>query len=179
MINNIDLDALQSYVELISEKPDEAISAYGITATWKGGVVTEVKTSNQHVGSKEVVKNFTFTIGEPKELLGDNLHPTPQDYLLGGMAGCMMVGFVATAAAKGISLDHVELKIVGNLDLKGFLQVDPSSPVGFAELQFNFDVKGNGTQEQYDEIVEHVRKASPNYRTISDPVAVSVNKLLQ
>jgi uncharacterized OsmC-like protein len=178
MINNIDLEALQSYVALISENPAEAISSYGITATWKGGVQTEIKTANQKVGSKEVVKNFTFTTGEPEELLGDNHYPTPQDYLLGGMAGCMMVGFVAGATARGIVLEHVELKIAGELDLKGFLEVDPDSPVGFREIRFNFHVKGSGSQQDYDQIIKHVQKVSPNYRTITDPVAVSVSRLL-
>lgn len=176
MINNINLKALQDYAVLVTENPQEAISSYGITATWKGGVQTEISTHNQKVGSKEVIKNFKYTIGEPEELLGDNLNPTPQDYLLGGMAGCMMVGFVILASDKGIQLENVELRIIGSLDLRGMLEIDSTASVGFEELQFHFDVKGSGSQEEYDEIIKHVQKISPNYRTISDPVKVSINR---
>ncbi|MFC5046043.1 OsmC family protein [Aquimarina hainanensis] len=102
--------------------------------------------------------------------MGDNSRPTPQDYLLGGLAGCMMVGFVAGASGKGIKLNKVKLHITGTLDLRGFLNVNPESPIGFDTIEFSFDVDGDGTQEQYNDIINNVRQFSPNYRTITDKV---------
>lgn len=177
MLNGINLDGLEQYVKLIKEKPAEAISSYGITAKWLGGVNTEITTHNQMVGSKEINKDFKFTIGEPEELLGKNKYPTPQDYLLGGLAGCMMVGFVARASSKGIKLESVSLTITGDLNLRGFLNVDETAPVGFEEIKFNYDVKGDGTQEDYDAIINNVQQFSPNYRTITDNVKLSVIKV--
>jgi uncharacterized OsmC-like protein len=178
MLNNLNLPALQEYIETVKQKPEEGLLSLGITAAWKGGVNTEITTHSKTLGSKHIERQFTYAIGEPEELLGANQAPNPQDYILGGMAGCMMVGFVATATAKGIKLDDVQLTIKGALDLRGFLDIDPDVSVGFEELQFNFHVKGSGTQEQYDEIVAHVRKFSPGYRTISDPVRVTINTSL-
>jgi len=176
MLNDVNLEALGNYIELIGSEPHEAILASGITARWMGGVNTEITTHAKQIGSILVEKQFTYQIGEPKELLGDNLNPNPQDYILGGLAGCMMVGFVVGATAKGIKLDSVNLHIVGNLDLRGFLEVDPNVSVGFEELCFNFEVSGSGTQEDYLAIAEHVRKISPGYRTISDPVKISISQ---
>ena len=62
------------------------MSENGVVAESRGGVNSEIRTSNQYIGRKEVVKDFSFHVGEPKELLGNNAYPTPQDYLLGGMA---------------------------------------------------------------------------------------------
>lgn len=177
MLNGINLDGLEQYVELITEKPTEAISSYGITAKWLGGVNTEITTHNQMVGTKEIKKDFKFTIGEPEELLGKNAYPTPQDYLLGGLAGCMMVGFVSGASSKGIKLESVLLTITGDLNLRGFLNVDKTAPVGFEEIKFNYNVKGDGTQEDYDAIINNVQQFSPNYRTITDNVKLSVIKI--
>lgn len=179
MLNNVNLEALGNYVALITNKPAEAVAALGITATWKGGVNTEITTHSKKIGSTPVEKRFKYNIGEPEELLGDNLYPNPQDYILGGLAGCMMVGFVVGATSKGIKLDSVNLTIVGHLDLRGFLEVDPNASVGFEELQFNFEVEGSGTQEDYNAIAEHVRKVSPGYRTIAEPVKITINKQLQ
>jgi|SRR5579859_3929514 len=178
MLNNLNLPALQAYIETVRQKPAEGLLSLGVTAAWKGGVQTEITTHGKILGSKHIERQFTYSIGEPEELLGANQSPNPQDYILGGMAGCMMVGFVATATAKGIKLDDVQLTIKGSLDLRGFLDLDPTVSVGFEELQFNFKVKGSGTQEQYDEIVEHVRKVSPGYRTMADPVRIMSNKSL-
>ncbi|MFN1533186.1 OsmC family protein [Vibrio jasicida] len=172
-LNGIKLDDLAAYTQVITEDAMQAISEYGIVAEWKGGVHSEIRTLNQKVGGKEIVKDFSFEIGEPEELLGNNAYPTPQDYLLGGMAGCMMVGFVAGASARGIKLDAVKLTIKGALDLRGFLNVSEEAPVGFDEIQFQFEVTGEGTQADYDEVIASVQQFSPNYRTISDAVKVS------
>jgi len=32
--------------------------------------------------------------------------PTPQDYLLGGLAACMIVGFVVGVSKKGLKLEE-------------------------------------------------------------------------
>ena len=178
MLNGINLEGLNEYIDLITkEEEEEGISSYGITAEWQGGVNTKVTTHNQKVGSTEITKEFSFLIGEPNELLGDNKRPTPQDYLLGGLAGCMMVGFAVNAAKKGIHLDELKLHITGNLDLRGFLNVNKESPIGFEELSFSFDVKGNGTDEQYAKIIDNVQRFSPNYRTIADTVKISAKAI--
>ncbi len=172
-LNGIDLKALKVYTDQITEVPGDAVSSYGIEARWCGGVHSEIHTLNQRLGETEIPKDFQFHVGEPEQLLGDNAFPTPQEYLLGGMAGCMMVGFVAGATAAGIRLDAVTLTVRGDLNLRGFLGVDPDAPVGFAEIQFHFDVAGSGTQAEYDHLIAEVRKNSPNYRTISDAVTVT------
>ena len=178
MLNNLNLEALGQYVDLVKEKPEEGLVDLGVTAHWKGGVNSEITTHRRRLGSRTISKTHTFQAGEPNELLGDDQTPNPQDYILGGMAACMMVGFVAAATTKGIELQDVQLSIVGKLDLRGFLDLDPTVTVGFEELEFKFDVKGNGTEEQYDEIIRHVQKVSPGYHTIADPVKISVNNSL-
>jgi uncharacterized OsmC-like protein len=172
MLNGINLEGLAQYIELITKEKEEAISEYGITAEWLGGTQTKITTHNQKVGSSEIIKDFSFTIDEPNELLGQNKFPTPQDYLLGGLAGCMMVGFVVGASSKAIKINQVKLEINGSLDLRGFLNVDKTAPIGFDKIQFVFYVEGDGTQEQYDEIIYNVQQFSPNYRTFVDNVQV-------
>lgn len=176
MLNNINLEALQGYIDLVKSNSGEGIATFGVTANWQSGVNTEITTHSKNVGSAHAPTKFTYSIGEPTELLGDDKSPNPQDYILGGMAGCMMVGFVVGATAKGIALKSVQLDIAGQLDLRGFLDLDPNVTVGFEELQFNFKVQGSGTKEQYDEIIQHVRKVSPGYQTIANPVKITVNK---
>ncbi|MGH1518699.1 OsmC family protein [Chryseobacterium sp. JK1] len=176
MVNGINLEGLQSYVDLIKKEPNEAVSSYRIQAEWQGGVKTKITAENQCVGSTEIQKDFIFNIDEPVELLGSNSYPTPQDYLFGGLAGCMMVGFVVGASERNIILESVKLTIKGNLNLLGFLNIDPKASVGFEKIEFNFEVNGNGSQKDYDEIIAHVQQFSPNYRTISDAVVLSLSK---
>lgn len=177
MLNGINLEGLETYRSLIAQKPTEAISSYGITAKWMGGVKTQIHTHDQMIGSALSKKDFTFEIDEPLELLGNNSNPTPQDYLLGGLAGCMMVGFVVEASIKGIQLENIELTITGNLNLLGFLNVDDKAPVGFDAIEFQYHVEGDGSEADYDEIIKKVQQYSPNYRTITDSILVTAKKI--
>lgn len=176
MLNNMNIAALEEYIALVKDNPEEGRAIMGITADWIDGVNTKITTNGKKVGSKFNDKQFAFMIGEPEELLGDNQYPGPQDYMLGGMAGCMMVVFVAAATTRGIQLNNVSLTIQGQLDLRGFLNINPSVNKGFGALEFNFHVEGNGTKEQYDEIVAHVREFSPGYNTIANPVIIVRNE---
>ena len=62
------------------------------------------------------------------------------------------------------------IEIDGELDLQGFLGLKTDINPGFPELKFIFHVQGNGTQEQYEKLMERVRMHSPNYNTIKNEV---------
>merc|ERR1711991_1078548 len=121
-------------------------------------------------GNHKLIRDFEFTIDEPTQFLGVNCAPNPAEYMLGGLAGCMAVTFMAGATAMDIKIDKLQLEIDGELDLKGFLGINESSDSGFPELKFIFNVKGNGTQEQYNALLERVSKHSPNFNTIKNEV---------
>ena len=86
---------------------------------------------------------------------------------------CMMVGYVAGAAIKGITLDSVEIATKGTLDLRGFLGLDDQVPPGYEQIDYDVRIKGNGTPEQFEEIHQYVLKTSPNYFNISRPIRMN------
>ncbi|MFT6731450.1 MAG: putative OsmC-like protein, partial [Glaciecola sp.] len=127
-------------------------------------------TKNMVLGEHKLIRDFKFNIDEPSELLGVNSAPNPAEYMLGGMAGCMAVTFMAGATAMNIEINQLQLEIDGELDLQGFLGLNPDVNPGFPELKFIFHVRGTGTQEQYNKLIERVRMHSPNYNTIKNEV---------
>ena len=102
--------------------------------------------------------------------MGVNCAPNPAEYMLGGLAGCMAVTFMAGATLMNIKIDQLQIEIDGELDLRGFLGIDKDIDAGFPELKFIFNVKGSGTQEQYNTLMERVMKYSPNFNTIKNEV---------
>ena len=85
---------------------------------------------------------------------------------------CIMVGYVAGASLHGITLSKLEIETQGELDLRGFLGLDPNVKPGYDSLTYVVRIKGNGTPEQFREIHETVKNTSPNYFNIAKPVAV-------
>jgi uncharacterized OsmC-like protein len=170
MLNNINIAGLSEYANEVKENDIESRTTYGVKLNWESGTKTKVKTKNILFGNHKIVRDFEFAIDEPTQFLGVNCAPNPAEYMLGGLAGCMAVTFMAGATAMDIEIDQLELEIDGVLDLKGFLGLNNDSNIGFPELKFIFNVKGSGTQEQYQKLMDRVTKHSPNFNTIQNEV---------
>jgi uncharacterized OsmC-like protein len=170
MLNNINIAGLSEYANEVKENNIEGKASYGIELNWESGTKTVVKTKNMVLGNHKLIRDFSFTIDEPTQLLGVNCAPNPAEYMLGGLAGCMAVTFMAGATAMNINIDQLRIEIDGELDLKGFLGINTGTNPGFPELKFIFHIKGNGTQEQYNKLIERVTKHSPNFNTIKNEV---------
>src|SRR6266404_3985367 len=77
----------------------------------------------------------------------------------------MTVGYVAQCAVRGITLDSLEIETDGEIDLRGFLGIDPAVPAGYENLNYTVRVKGSGTKEQFAEIHEAVMGDWARYTT--------------
>ncbi|WP_342601922.1 OsmC family protein [Peribacillus sp. FSL E2-0159] len=171
-INGINVPALKGYIEEVTQNPKSAMIDYKVNLQWQGGTKAKVTTKGIQLGDQSLERNFSFIIDEPEQILGKNTHPTPQEYLLGGMGACMMIGYSVGASVMGITLDKLEIDLEAGLDLRGFLEVDPEAPIGFKEVKYTIRVKGNGTKEQYEKLHEAVIKTSPNRATIANAITI-------
>ena len=83
---------------------------------------------------------------------------------------CMMVGYVAEAAVRGVKLASCRIDIAGELDLRGFLGIDPTVPPGYREIEYNVSIEGDGTRKQFEEIHAAVQATSPNFFSIANAI---------
>ena len=72
----------------------------------------------------------------------------------------------------GITLESLAIETEGEIDLRGFLGVDPTMARGYENLRYKVRIKGDGTKEQFAEIHEAVMAISPNFYNLSRPVAL-------
>src|SRR5699024_7421785 len=100
-INEINTQGLKDYIEVIKKEKEEAMIDYKVNLEWQGGNKSKVTTTGIQLGSQKLERDFSFIIDEPEQLLGKNEYPTPQEYLLGGMGACMMVGYSVGASMMG------------------------------------------------------------------------------
>ena len=111
---------------------------------------------------------------EPPVLLGQDNGANPVEQVLHGLAGCLTTSLVYHAAARGIRIDEVESTYEGDLDLHGFLGMDPKVRNGFQQVRVTFKVKGDAPQEKLQELVELAQKRSPVFDMLSHGVPVKV-----
>ena len=134
-VNGIDVDALKQVVSDVSQDPAKGMVRFQVTSAWQGQTRSRATVESFHLGGQEIKRHFEIDVDEPVELLGENTAPNPQEMLMTALNACIMVGYVAGAAMKGIRLDKVEIETSGQLDLRGFLGIDASVPPGYETIQ--------------------------------------------
>lgn len=169
-VNGLDLNALGVVVEAIGKDPGQAQVSFDVTTRWTGQTRSETTVDGFTIAGERVARTHKIVADEPCELLGGDSAPNPQELLMAAVNACMTVGYVAGAAVKGITLDGLEIKTRGKLDLRGFLGLDDQVPPGYEEIEYDVRIKGDGTPEQFEEIHQNVMKTSPNYFNISRPI---------
>ena len=92
---------------------------------------------------------------------------------MGALNACMMVGYVAACALNGIKLEKLKIETEGDIDLRGFLAIDPQVIPGYERISYTVHIKGDGTPEQFEQIHEFVKKTSPNYYNIANAIALN------
>ncbi|MCB9166842.1 MAG: OsmC family protein [Flavobacteriales bacterium] len=175
-MNGFDLEAMHNTVGAIQQ--NSAIAAFQLRAEnrWIGGgrnrsTVQGFYGACQEDTSREVP--FTFTCDEPYVLLGTNKGANPGEVLLYGLLACMTTTMVLLAAAQGVEVEGVSSRIEGDVDLRGFLGLDPGVPEEFSQLRVVFDIPG-ATAEQKAMLIGLAQR-SPVFNTITRPVDVQVS----
>ena len=171
-VNGLDLAALGETVEAIEQDAKKAIVGFDVTTRWTGQTRSETVVDHFTMGGERINRSHKIVADEPCQLLGQDSAPNPQELLMAAFNACITVGYVAGASLKGITLDSLEIKTRGELDLRGFLGLSDEVPPGYESIAYQVSIQGNGTPEQFEEIHQTVMKTSPNYFNISRPIRV-------
>jgi hypothetical protein len=83
----------------------------------------------------------------------------------------MMVGYAAQCAVRGIALESLAIETDGEIDLRGFLGIDPTAPRGYERLNYTVRTKGNVTKEEFTEVHKAVMATSPTSTICPGPWA--------
>jgi uncharacterized OsmC-like protein len=177
-VNGLDVAALSCVVMQVQTDPGKGIVQFRVHTEWKGRTLSETSIDSYTIGGQTVPRRFRVPIDEPNELLGANSAPNPQEMLMAALNACMTVGYVACAAAKGITLDSLAIETSGELDLRGFLGIDPKVRPGYEAIKYTVRLKGKGSEAQFREIHETVLRTSPNYFNLTRPIRLDATLMI-
>ncbi len=177
-LNGINLDTLRGLVGAITQDAAKAKTRWQVTTHWRGGTRSDTRVTNCVIGGKRIAKDFTLRVDEPLALCGTNQFANPQEYLLTALNACMIVGYSACCAHEGIALEELRIETEGDIDLRGFLGIDPTVKPGYDQLRYTVFIKGNGTPEQFEKIHRTVMATSPNYFNMANAVALKSRLVL-
>jgi uncharacterized OsmC-like protein len=172
VVNGINVDDLFALIEEVKRDPAKGKTEWRVATTWQGQTRSRAEVEGFGIGGNEVPRRFSIDIDEPCELGGSNQYANPQEHLIAALNACIMVGYVAQCAVRGITLESLAIETEGEIDLRGFLGIDPAVKRGYDSLRYKVRIKEDGTKKQFAEIHEAVMATSPNFYNLSRPVAL-------
>jgi uncharacterized OsmC-like protein len=179
IVNGINVDDLFALIEGVKRDAAKGKTKWHVATTWRGQTRSRTQIDGFGIGGEEVPRQFSIDIDEPYELGGSNRFANPQEYLLAALNACMTVGYVAQCAVRGITLQSLEIETDGEIDLRGFLGIDPAVPPGYEKLSYVVRIKGSGTKEEFAEIHKAVMATSPNFHNVSRPVDLNPTLIVE
>jgi uncharacterized OsmC-like protein len=98
------------------------------------------------------------------------------DLLLGALAACAQITCQMVATAMGIPTNRIEVKVEGDLDLRGTLGMSKEVPVGFETIRLRFEIDApEATAEQMDGLREKTEQYCVVMQTLTKPPKLEVD----
>ena len=171
--NGVNMEALGKTVKAIQEEPELAQSTFRIHNKWVSGGVNQTCVQNfQSLGRENAhLQNFELHADEPLSFGGTDQGANPVEHLLNSLAACVTTSIVAHAAVRGIPIEEIESQVEGDIDLQGFLGLEPSVPKGYQNIRIKYHIKA--APEDIDKLME-LAKFSPVYNTITQSANVDI-----
>lgn len=175
--NGVNVDDLVKTVNAVKDNPDIAKFNFNISNRWLGGSHNRSVVSgfSGALQSLKHEKEFVMDAGEHQVLLGNDEGANPVEYLLHALAACVTTSLVYHAASQGIEIEAVESTVDGDLDLRGFLGLDPSIRNGFQKIRVALKIKSNANEQDWDRISKLGPTFSPVFDSLVRGVPVEIN----
>jgi uncharacterized OsmC-like protein len=162
-VNGVDLEAVGALASKIGQDPAAAATVWQANVSWTGAFRSEAR-----------IRSFgPIPSDEPAGLGGSDTAPNPVEQLLAALGNCLAVGYAANAATAGISIERLDIRLRGDLDLRTFLGLADGN-AGFEAIRAEVDLEIDGTEEQRAELHQRVVGTSPVGHTLSRAVPVRI-----
>ncbi len=152
------------------EAPDEAKITDRSVAT--GGIDVDPFHGTLEPGSQDYGVAWEFGIHQA--VSGFHDAPNPGDVLCAALAACLDSTIRIIAGRLGVTLDHLEVEVTADVDVRGTLVIEEDVPVGFQSMECHVDIRAeDGTDpELVEQLIEAAEYSCVNLQTLTSGVPV-------
>lgn len=172
-VNGVDVGALFETITAVKQDPGLAEFQFRASNRWIDGGHNRSTILGFHGCRQEDstrTQPFVLDADEPPVLLGQDRGANPVEYVLHALAACLTTTMVYHAAARGIEIRGVESKLEGDLDLRGFLGLDPNVRKGYRTVRVHMRVDSDASPSTLRELAQY----SPVFDIVSNSLPVEV-----
>jgi len=118
------------------------------------------------------IREFTIITDAGAALGGYELGPTAPELLLSALASCLAHSYAIAAADRAVDFDSLEVEVMGEIDYRGTLAVDPNAVVAPTNLHFTAHIVSNASDSQLAAVHEIVERLCPVLQALRYPQVV-------
>jgi uncharacterized OsmC-like protein len=175
-MNGVNTPTLFATIGAVREQPELAQFKFRASNKWQKGTYSRSQQeAYTGAGGTHEPGGFQFDSDHPQVLCGEGQGPTPIEYMLYGLAGCLTAGIANIAAARGVQLTEVESTVEGDIDLRGILGLSDEVRNGYQKIRVSFEIKGDAPPEKLQAIVDQSRARSAVFDVITNSVPVEID----
>ena len=175
-MNGVDVPALFATINAVGEQPELAKFQFRASNKWVKGTHsrTRIEGFRGAGGEHAQTADFVYDADHPPVLCGAGNAPSPVEFLLHAIAGCITAGIGNIASARGIEIESVESTVEGDLDVQGLLGLSKDVRNGYQGIRLSFKVKGDADDETLRKIVAQSQARSAVYDVLTNGCPVSI-----
>ena len=114
-----------------------------------------------------------FIIDQPKSAGGEDAGPTPLEYYLASVAGCVLSIARIVARQKKIELRKMEIDAAGKIDTDVLMGSNTSGRAGFESIGLNVRIDAELSDAQKEEFLEEVMRRCPVSENTKNPTKIT------
>jgi uncharacterized OsmC-like protein len=131
--------------------------------------VTSIGQLNELVECKK--SGHKFIISEPVHVGGQNVAPTPLEFLLSGAIGCYAAVFAFYAAKMGVDYESFEATARADFDVRGHM-IPGAPPSSFQSVTIDMRIASDAPADTLKEVERLSLEGCPGIATLRNPVTV-------
>jgi uncharacterized OsmC-like protein len=176
--NGVDVPTLFATLDAVKAQPEIADFRFRARNQWISGTHSRSSIQGFYGAGQEDTSRttpFVYDADHPAVLVGNGNAPTPVEFLLHAIAGCITAGLVNIASARGVTLHRVESQVEGDIDLLGIFGMSDTVRNGYQQIRVNVSLSGDAPDEQLEALVEQSRARSAVYDVLANGTDVVVD----
>jgi len=174
--NGVNVEALLGARAALTEAPEAARFTWRATNEWVSG--THSRSTIEKFfglgGEQTHKREYRYDADHPEIFASEDNGATPVEFVLVGLASCLMAGVAAVAQHRKIQLRSVKATLEADMDIQGILGMDSEIRNGFTALRVKFDVDADASKEEIAAIVAQSQRRSAVFDIVTNPTNVTV-----
>ena len=174
--NGVNVEALLGAREALGGAPEAAQFTWRASCEWLNGTHSNTSIDGFYGlgGEQNHRTQYSYDVDHPEIFASEDNGPTPVEYILVGLAGCLTAGIAAVAQNRNIQLHSVKSTIEGDMDVRGILGMDSDIRNGFSNIKVKYQIDADASEDDIKALVAQSQKRSAVYDIITNPTDVEV-----